>query len=150
LPKRDRVTENLAIGNSLFVDSSGWIALFSTRDQNHRNADRVFRVAIGSKRRLFTTNLVLAETHRFFLHRAGIRAASAALARIEAGPLVQIEYVDATHHESAKKWMEKLKDHPITYTDAISFAAMEAKGCTQAITYDRHFQFAGFRDAPRD
>lgn len=122
------------------------MALFSRRDQHHETAEQTFRAVVATKRQLFTTNLILAETHRLVLHRAGIRAASAALAKIEAGPLVQIEFAGARHHQSAKKWMDQLKDHPITYTDAVSFAAMEAKGCTQAITYDRHFQLAGFGD----
>jgi predicted nucleic acid-binding protein len=40
--------------------------------------------------------------------------------------------------------MEKLKDHPISYTDAVSFACMEAAGCLEAMTYDHHFRLAGF------
>ncbi len=96
------------------------------------------------KRRLLTTNLVLAELHRLLLHRAGIRAASVALDKIEASSLVRIEFPGAAHHESAKGWIQKLPAHPITYTDAVSFAVMEALRCTDAMTYDRHFQIAGF------
>ncbi|MGD0101133.1 MAG: PIN domain-containing protein [Acidobacteriota bacterium] len=144
LPKRSRATEKHAGGNSAFVDTSAWIALFSGRDQYHGDADRIFRQAVASKRQLFTTNLVVAETHRFFLHRAGTKAAAAALAKIEASPLVRIEFAGAAHHQSAKSWMEKLKDHPISYTDAVSFACMEAAGCLEAMTYDHHFRLAGF------
>ncbi len=99
---------------------------------------------VESKRQLFTTNLILAETHRFFLQGAGIRAAAAALARIESSPLVRIEFADEGHHKSAKNWMEKLKDHPISYADAVSFSVMEAAGCKEAIAFDHHFRLAGF------
>jgi len=141
-PKRN--LENRAGENSLFIDTSAWMALFSRRDQYHEDADRTFRKAVESKRRLFTTNLVLAETHRLVLQRVGIRAAATALAKIEASPLVRIEFAGAAHHQSAKNWIEKLKDHPISYTDAISFAVMEAAGCTDAMTFDHHFRLAGF------
>ena len=143
-PKKGRAIEKHAGGNSFFVDSSAWIALFNRRDQYHESADRIFRAAVTSKRSLFTTNLVLAETHRFFLHGAGIKAAAATLAKIEASSLVRIEFAGADHHQSAKSWMEKLKDHPISYTDAVSFAVMKAEGCTEAIAFDHHFRLAGF------
>ncbi len=63
-PKRLRATEKHAGGNSIFVDTSAWMALFTRRDQYHGDADRIFRQAVASKRQLLTTNLVLAETHR--------------------------------------------------------------------------------------
>jgi hypothetical protein len=144
-PKSDRVTQKLAGGNRVFVDSSAWIALFSARDRNHEDADRTFRAAVASNRHMLTTNLILAETHRFFLHKAGIRAAAAALTKIEASPLVQIEFAGAVHHQPAKNWMGKLQDQPISYTDAMSFAVMEALGCREVISYDHHFQIAGYR-----
>ena len=63
-----------------FVDSGAWIALASADDRYHGAADGVFREAVRARTSLVTTNLVLAEVHRFLLFRAGIRAALAALA----------------------------------------------------------------------
>jgi uncharacterized protein len=144
LPTRDLGIEKRSGRNSLFVDTSAWIALFSQRDQYHADADCIFRAVAESKQHLFTTNLILAETHSFFLHGAGIRAAAAALARIESSPRVHIEFAGEGHHKSAKNWMQKLKDHPISYADAVSFSAMEAEGCREAIAFDHHFRVAGF------
>jgi predicted nucleic acid-binding protein len=144
LPKRDRVTEKHAARNSVFIDTSAWIALFSRRDQNHKDADGLFRGIVTAKRQLITTNLVLAEIHRLLLYRAGIQAAATALAKIEASPLVRIEFAGEAHHQSAKRWIERLNVHPISYTDAVSFAVMEAFGCIEALSYDRHFRIAGF------
>jgi predicted nucleic acid-binding protein len=126
------------------VDTSAWIAFFSRRDQNHKGADRLFRELLAAKRLLLTTNLVLAEMHRLLLHRAGIRAASAALEKIEASPLVRIEFTGQSQHQSAKEWMARLSECPISYADAVSFAVMEASGCTEVLSFDRHFGIAGF------
>lgn len=144
MPKINRGIVRAANGSSIFIDSSAWIALFSRRDQYHDEADRAFRALVASKNRMLTTNLVLAEIHRLLLHRAGVKAAAAVLERVESSPLVKIKFADATNHQSAKLWMKKLQEHPISYTDAVSFSVMETEGCGEALSYDRHFHFAGF------
>ena len=44
----------------------------------------------------------------------------------------------------AREWLDKLADQTITYTDAASFAVMEALRCTEALTFDHDFLIAGF------
>ena len=105
----------------------------------------MFRTIVASRQRLFTTNLVLAEIHRLLLYRAGSRAAIAALEKIEASPLVRIEFANAKNHQSATNWLKKLNEHTISYTDAVSFSMMEAAGCREALSYDHHFRIAGFK-----
>ena len=129
---------------SLFVDSGAWIAYFSLRDGHHREADALLRAAVASRRRLITTNLVLAEVHRWLLFQAGIAPAAATLDRIDATPLVQIVYPTAEHHRAARAWLAKLDDQRITYTDAVSFAVMTALRCRTAFTFDSDFTVAGF------
>jgi predicted nucleic acid-binding protein len=89
-----------------------------------------------------------AEIHRLLLHRAGIRAAAVTLWKIEASPLVRIEFPGAMHHESAIGWITKLQAHPISYTDAVSFAVMTSSGCKAALSHDHHFVLAGFSLEP--
>jgi predicted nucleic acid-binding protein len=134
---------------SLFVDSGAWIAYFSLRDGRHREADARLRAAVAARRRLVTTNLVLAEVHRWLLFRAGIGPAAATLdridaTRIDATPLVQVVYPTAEHHRAARAWLARLADQRITYTDAVSFAVMSALGCRAALTFDSDFTVAGF------
>ena len=126
------------------MDTSAWIALLSRRDQNHKAADCEFRRLVVAKERLLTSNLVLAEVHRLLLHRAGTEAAAAALDKIEAIPLVQVEFPNKNHHASAKAWIDRLREHPVSYTDAVSFALMKDSGCEMALTFDHHFRLAGF------
>jgi predicted nucleic acid-binding protein len=129
----------------LFVDSGGWIALVSAGDGHHAEADQMFRAAVARRLHLFTTNLVVAEVHCFILFRAGIRPAAAVLDRINASRLVSIEFVSAAHHRAARAWLERLRDQVITYTDAVSFAVMDAARCGVAISFDHDFISAGFR-----
>jgi predicted nucleic acid-binding protein len=128
-----------------FVDSGAWIALASLDDAHHAAADAVFREAAEVRTKLVTTNLVLAEVHRFLLFRAGIRAAAATLDRIATSRLVVIEHATAQHHSAALGWLQKLHDQVVTYTDAVSFAVVTATRCEAVIGFDHDFVVAGFR-----
>ena len=94
--------------------------------------------------KILTTNLVLAEVHRLLLFRANGRTALAAIDRIEASPLVTIEFPAAQHHQSARAWLEKLSGHSISYADAVSMAVMDSSECRQVATFDQVFAIAGF------
>jgi predicted nucleic acid-binding protein len=92
-----------------------------------------------------TTNLVVAEVHRFVLFHVGIQPAARALDQISVHPRVRIEFARQVEHDGARAWLAKLADQRITYTDAVSFAVMEATRCTTALAFDRDFSVAGFR-----
>src|SRR5262245_34687272 len=129
----------------VFVDSSAWCTVASTNDGRHAEADRLLREAVARGVGLVTTNLVLAELHRLALIRMGISPAGAMLDRIEASRRVTLIHATAEHHQVARRWLATLRDQPVSYADAVSFAVMEATRCPVAMTFDRHFQMAGFR-----
>jgi predicted nucleic acid-binding protein len=128
----------------LFVDSGAWIALRSRRDQHHEEADRLFHEAVLRRIALFTTSLVLAEVHRLTLFRAGFEPARRALDRIDASPSVTVRFPGAESHASARRWLDRLAPHPVTYADAVSFAVMGEIGCTHVLGFDADFAAAGF------
>ena len=128
----------------LFVDSGAWIALRSRRDRHHVEADRLFREALARRVRLITTNLVIAETHRLTLFRAGLQPALRALERIDASPSVTLHCATADDHAAARRWIQRMAPRPITYADAVSFAVMEANRCMHVLGFDDDFAAAGF------
>jgi uncharacterized protein len=128
----------------LFVDSGVWIAFFSRRDGRHGEANAMLRAAAAMRLPMVTTDLVLAEVHRWLLFHAGIAPAAAALAAVDATSLVRIEWPTPSHHRAARAWLAKLADQRITYTDAVSFAVMRALRCEAVMTFDRDFVTAGF------
>ena len=144
-PRNQRHTGHDASGPvRLFVDSSAWLALASPRDQYHAVAETLFREAVLRRRALITTNLVVAEVHRLLLFRAGVPAAAHALNRLEDSPALTIEFPTVEHHRVAREWLARLSNHPITYTDAVSFAVMATSRCNAALTFDSDFELAGF------
>lgn len=128
----------------VLVDSGVWIALVRATDQHHADADRLFRYAIRERVRLLTTNLIIAEVHRFILFHVGIAPATLVVDRMQASASLHTEFVTSAHHDRARWWLGKLDDQRITYTDAVSFAVMEAARCTAAMSFDHDFVVAGF------
>jgi predicted nucleic acid-binding protein len=114
-------------------------------DGFHAEADRAFRHAITARIPLVTTNLVVAEVHRLVLLRAGVRAASVLLERLEASPLTRIVFAGPEEHRAALGWLRQLSDQRITYTDAVSFAVMQSLRSSAALSFDRDFLVAGFQ-----
>ena len=66
------------------------------------------------------------------------------LDRIDLSPSVTVHFAAAEHHAAARRWLERLAPHPITYTDAVSFAVMEGLRCRHALAFDHDFTAAGF------
>lgn len=126
------------------MDTSGFVALVSAGDRNHRSADAIIRQAVAARATLLTTNLIVAETHRLLLFRAGIRAARAAVERILASSNVELLVASKSDHDQALVWLDKLSDQRITYTDASSFAVMDRLGCRRVVSFDHDFLIAGF------
>jgi predicted nucleic acid-binding protein len=129
----------------VFVDSGPWIALASARDGRHADADRLFRGALARRVPLVTTDLVIAESHRLLLFRAGAAVARAFLDRIDRSPALRLEFATAERHQRARHWLERLADQTITYTDAVSFAVVEDTRCAAVLTFDDDFTVAGFQ-----
>lgn len=91
-----------------------------------------------------TTNLVVAESHRQTLFRAGYAAALRALEIIDASSAITVHYASADDHRAAREWIERLAPRPVTYTDAVSFAVAQATKCTHVLSFDEDFAVAGF------
>jgi predicted nucleic acid-binding protein len=129
----------------VLVDSGVWIALVRANDRHHAGAEHMLRRAIRQRLALLTTNLIVAEVHRFILFHVGIQPAALVLDRLQASPSLTIQFTTRADHDRARQWLARLADQRITYTDAVSFAVMESAGCAAAMSYDHDFVVAGFR-----
>jgi predicted nucleic acid-binding protein len=110
----------------------------------------LFEGCVRRKVRLITSQLVIAEVHRLLLFSVGIAAAATAVQKIYASPSVTVEYATIDHHRAAMKWLAKLDDQVISYTDAISFSVMVATRCEIALSFDDDFVIAGFTHLHRE
>lgn len=78
------------------------------------------------------------------LFRVGVGSALRALDRLDRSERVTIHFAGADDHRAARTWIQRLAPRPVTYTDAVSFAVMEASGCDAVLGFDADFVVAGF------
>lgn len=127
----------------VFVDTSAYVALLGPRDDRHAEAVRIVEKIADDRLLHYTTNVMLIEGHAMMLSRLGRTAARAFLTRIEESRTVVVR-ARAQDEWRAVVIIDQYHDKDFSFADAISFAVMERLAITQAFTFDRHFEQAGF------
>ncbi len=129
----------------LFVDSSGWIALYDGQDQYHAVATAALRSLRSYHLRLITSDYVFDEAITFLLTRT-YHAAAVQFGRwlLNAGN-VQLVRVDEAVWGAAWQMFQTYSDKTWAFTDCTSFVLMRQLGLYQAFTFDHHFVQAGFQ-----
>lgn len=133
----------------VLVDTGAWLAFFHRRDQHHDDAVPTFQSLREARRELVVTDLILAELHLHLLRGFGPTVAREYLRTIKSDPLVAEYYADADLQRAAfSDWLQRYADQTFSFTDAVSFAVMEAQGISTAFAFDEHFRIAGFKVVP--
>ena len=128
--------------NSLFADTSFYIALVNPCDAYHGAADRQTRECRAG---VVTTEYVLVEVGNC-LSRSGDRRTFVELIdAVWRDPLTRVVPAGAGLFEAGIALYRDRLDKDWSLTDCLSFVVMEQEGLTDALTADRHFEQAGFR-----
>jgi predicted nucleic acid-binding protein len=129
----------------LFVDTVYWIALLSPRDNLHEQALSLS----GSldQTLLVTTEMVLTELLNAFAERGAAfrRGATALVIRLRQDANTRIVPQTSVQFDESFQLFRSRPDKQWSHTDCASFRVMEKEGITEALTYDRHFEQAGFK-----
>lgn len=130
---------------TLFVDTGPLIARYLKQDGKHAESLRIWSV-LGKRRdvRLVTTGYVLAETCTLLARRAG-NAFAAERSRNICSSSVVVRYPGAKESAMALSLLHKFQDQGLSFADAVSFVVMEQEGIRDAVSFDSHFEMAGFR-----
>lgn len=132
----------------LFVDASFWIALTLRSDGNHRAATGLARELDGAA--LVTTELVLAETLNGLAGGgpAARHAGAVLVDRLQNSE--RHEIVEQSHElfERALTLYRSRSDQHWGLIDCASFVVMRDRGVSQALSFDRDFEQAGFAILP--
>jgi predicted nucleic acid-binding protein len=128
----------------VFVDTSAYFAATNRREASHAPVSALMQALVEGRRRLVTTNFVLAELHALLLSRLDRRIAAQVLAEIDASALTRVERVTARDERRAREIVFGYTDKDFSLTDAISFAVMERLRIRQAFTLDRNFAHFGW------
>lgn len=127
-----------------FVDTSAWYPLVVASHAEHAELATAFRALIGRRRRIVTTNLVVAETHALLLRRAGHRVALTFVRAVGESPNLVVRSTADLEEIAVRDWLDRYVDQDFSLADAVSFAVMTQRAIEDALTLDRHFAVAGF------
>ena len=134
----------------IFLDTAYVIALASTSDQHHSKALALAEQIEKSATRLIVTRPVMLEIGNALAKARYRQAAVDMLNALERDPTVSI--IPLTEDLYAKGWLlfQSRVDKEWGLIDCVSFVVMNARGLTEALTTDVHFEQAGFRALLRD
>lgn len=131
---------------SVFVDTSGLLAVLDRDDVNHTAATGAWADILRSDEILTATNYVLVETIALLQHRLGLKAVR--FFQEEVLPVIGIIWVDASMHRAAMAILLAAGRKKLSLVDCVSFEAMRSGGISTAFTLDRHFREQGFTCLP--
>jgi uncharacterized protein len=134
----------MANHNAVFIDTSGWIAVLNADDALYEPACRQLVDLGAERRRLVTTDWVLAETGNGLARTAARASFAVAVQRFLGSAHCRLVRVDATLFDRALTLYTQAEDKSWGLVDCVSFIVMQEAGILDAFTSDRHFTQAGF------
>lgn len=133
------------MAGALFLDTAGWFAALSPREDGHDAARSTYANAIRGGELLVTTALVAAEMHTLILRWRGAGAGASFLESVFGTGVYLIAPLDDDLIDAAiSKWIRRFSDKLVSLADAVSLEVMRRERITRALTFDHHFADAGF------
>jgi predicted nucleic acid-binding protein len=134
----------------LFLDTAGWFAAYSPRENGHEIARSTYADAIRTGELLVTTALVAAEMHTLVLRSRGPDAGTSFLESVfGTGAYLIVPLDDDLINAAISRWIRRFSDKLVSFADAVSFEAMRREKIKRALTFDQHFADAGFETLKR-
>ncbi len=135
----------LTMKAEVFLDAAYAIALSVSKDLYHGRAVFLADELEAAKTRLVTTHAVMLEIGNALSKQAYRHAAVQLLQSLEGDPQVEVIPLSEDLYAQAFRLYCKRLDKEWGLTDCVSFAIMQNRKITEALTTDEHFQQAGFR-----
>lgn len=130
--------------NSIFIDSSFWIAVSDVSEKDHKRSLSLLKKFKENKSLMVTTNFIFDETFTLIRKRQGVSRAIEFRDVIgKFGRQLQLERVTVADEENTWKWFVRDIDK-LSYTDCTSFAVMTRLGIKQVAAFDEDFVKVGF------
>jgi predicted nucleic acid-binding protein len=129
---------------SLFVDTSGILALVDRDDPAHKAVVEAF--ALGRDEALVTHAYVVIETLAVARRRFGVTVTAAIVDSVL--PALEVAPVDADLHGVALRGFRSTVESSVSLVDRVSFAFMRRESLARAIALDSDFSTAGFGTLP--
>lgn len=132
------------MSKSVFLDTSGWLALVTTRDKLHSAANVLWRRLGRERSRVLLTDWVVAEVGNSLSKGPARTVFDRSLQQLRSDPSTTIQNIDAFLLDEALELFRERIDKTWGLVDCASFVVMQKAGIQEAFTADQHFVQAGF------
>jgi len=132
----------------VFADTGYWVAVLDPQDDLNAKA-RATSSNLG-KTRILTTEMVLDE---LLAALSGLPERAFAIRGVDAirtNPNVEVVPQTSIQFREAFELYKRRNDKEWSLTDCASFEIMKARGISEALAHDHHFEQAGFKALLRD
>jgi predicted nucleic acid-binding protein len=127
---------------TIFLDTSGIIAVLDAYDEFHTEAEPLWREWIREDMSLLTSNYIVVEATAVGQRHLGLSAAAAIHQDIL--PSVQVVWMTETLHQQSIDILLSAQRRQLSLVDCSSFLLMRELGLRHVFTFDKHFAEQGF------
>lgn len=131
---------------TVFVDTSGLLALMDSDDRFHQAATAVWRQWVEEQPQLITSNYVILETVALLQGRIGIEAIRSLHESLL--PVITIEWISPQTHRRAVTALLTAHRRHLSLVDCTSFQLMRDLELNNVFGFDPHFSQQGFTLLP--
>jgi predicted nucleic acid-binding protein len=132
----------------IYIDTGAFLARYLSHDQHHPSATAFWDGIRKHRESCFTSNFVLDETFTLLGRRAEYEFAAQRASNIYASKLLTILRSERRDEIKAIELFQKYADQYVSFTDCISFVLMNREKIKRVFSFDKHFQWAGFKLYP--
>ncbi|MFV9691027.1 MAG: type II toxin-antitoxin system VapC family toxin [Desulfobacteria bacterium] len=132
----------------LFLDTGYLIALEAADDQHHKVALAHWEDLSKTLPPLLTTSYVFDEVVTFFNSRNRHAKAVEIGKLLLESPSIKLIHIDQGLFRGAWRYFVQYTDKSYSLTDCASFLVMKRLRIQTALTFDKHFAQAGFKQKP--
>ncbi len=133
------------MSSSVFLDTSGWIALLNSTEPEHQAANQLWLDLGRRGYRIVITDWIIAETGNGLARTCARGQFASSVERVWQSPTIDAVIIDPPLMRRAIDRYHRFLDKSWGLVDCASFAVMEERGITEAFTSDHDFEQAGFR-----
>jgi predicted nucleic acid-binding protein len=131
----------------VFIDSQGWIAIASTRDQDHQAASEVYKDLVEESWQFHTSNWTLYDADSHLKERSKMGGAVGAKYLRDLvlnSPAIRVSSIGIELEDDAVKLFWSLKDKQWSVTTCANVLLMRYLGIITVLSGNHHYQQAGF------
>ncbi len=133
---------------SIFVNTSGWLALYNPNDRNHEAAKDLWEDLRERPIRLVTTDYVLDQTFTALKVFGSLHAAQAFNELVKNSMLIRLFMADSVIFDRAWNVFVDDEQSHWTFTDCINYAVVQYLGVSEVFTFDPGFSAPGMVTIP--